>query len=165
MTLGFAAMILTDAALGDASLPDTSGVEGISTGLRPLWTMGGIKAGLRDHRPRGWSLVRLIGCCTGMQAGGGEWMPTGGSRGGRLRPAAGRTVDYAGRRNVARPELKHGGDEGANHCMDIMRLGQKGLGAKDANEVHNHNWVEVWDGATGWSFPGAEEYDPRGPNR
>ncbi|GAX83920.1 hypothetical protein CEUSTIGMA_g11344.t1 [Chlamydomonas eustigma] len=34
----------------------------------------------------------------------------------------------------------------------------------DDDDVHNHNWVEVWDGRD-WSFTGAAELDARGFNR
>ena len=73
-------------------------------------------------------------------------MLTGGSW-GKLRPADGRAADNAGRRDVTRPEH------------------QQRQGVEDDEEVHNHNWVGVWDGDSGWSFIGAAEYDPRGPNR
>ena len=73
-------------------------------------------------------------------------MLTGGNWGKKHRPAAEeRAADYAGRRDITRPD--HLGVE------------------DDDDEVHNHNWVEVWDGESGWSFLGAAEYDPRGPNR
>ena len=84
-------MILTDAALGDASLPDTSGVEGISTDLRPLWTMGWDKGGVEGSSPA--RVVTTPDWLHWHARRRGESMLTGGSRGGKLRPAAGRTVD------------------------------------------------------------------------
>ena len=77
------------------------------------------------------------------RANRGKRLLAEGGRGGR-RPADGIAADYAGRRDVTRPDH---------------------LGVEGDDDVHNHNWVEVWDGESGWSFLGAAEDDPRGPNR